>query len=57
MKKQTKQKHELAWCDYCKKMTVFVTHADLPHRWYCTTVGCWNWVLKLKKAPPQMRYI
>ena len=49
MKKQIEQRHEKAWCECCEKQTMFVTHADFPHRWHCTNRGCYNWVLKLKE--------
>jgi len=50
MKKQKPQKHEQGWCKYCKRITMFVTHADLNY-WVCQTPGCNRREDELQKEP------
>jgi len=45
------QQHELGWCSQCKKVRMFVTHADFPKRWHCTSRGCYYWTTELKNKP------
>jgi hypothetical protein len=48
------QKHKEAWCPICKRMTMFIEHADVPNKWVCTAYECFQYTTSKLKEPPKV---